>query len=671
MFENNFINKIDSNQVISGIYKIENLINHKVYIGQSVNIYKRWRYHKWSTFNKKSTVYNYSLYRAIRKYGIENFSFEIIKETYDLNYWEIFLIRIFNSTNPKYGYNVAEGGYLSTRNINSKTKILCINTKEIKYSEEWSRLKYHIQFGSNKHIFYFNNVEIRKIKGLFFLKSNNLTKKDIQFYFDNLNMIESEYDKWYRNTRIMGGKVSVEFTEEHIKNMIKSKKGKSVSKRKFIKCIESEEVYSSREWVKMGYHDVCEVANNKQNSCHNLHFEYTTKEEYENFKNVEDKTDYELKRKENEQIREKIIYAKCIETDEIHSNQEWIKLGYGSVISILNTTKECHGKHFIKVIRLENGEFQECLNDMKIEGISIENGKLNKIDKLKIQTKDLTYVKCVETNDIASIKEWKDLGYYSIYDVFRNKSKSCKDKHFVKVTKDEYIEYKNNKFNKLDFEERNKIIKEIIYAKCIESGEIYDAHTWYKLGYNNIYNVLNNVNESCKNLHFIQVSKLDFDKYNENCSDKEVRINKRKELTKSKEILYAKCIETNEVHSNSEWKLLGFVGLLSSIHIRSNYYNLHFIQVDKSEYEDYKKLNFDFYVNKKFYDEYLKPKEIIYAKCVETSEIRTTTEWWKLGYNHVKSVLNGERERNKGLHFIKSTKEEYESYLKQLFSKSA
>ena len=671
MSENEFIDKIDSNQVISGIYKIENLINHKVYIGQSVNVYKRWKEHKWSAFSKKSMCYNYPLYRAIRKYRIENFKFEIIKETYDLDYWEIFLIQIFNSMNPRYGYNIADGGYLSTRTINSKTNILCINTKEIKYSEEWSRLKYHIQFGSNKHIFYFNDIEIRKIKGLFFLKSNNLTKKDVQFYFDNLNIIESEYDKWYRNTRVIGGKTSVEFTEEHIKNMIKSRKGKSVSKRKFIKCIESGEVYSSKEWIKIGYRDVYGVAMGKRNSCHGLHFEYTTKEEYENFKNIEDKSNYESKRKENEHVKENIIYAKCIETDEIHSNQEWIKLGYVWVNTILNTTKECHGKHFIKVIRLKNGEFQECLDNMKIEGISIKNGKLNEIDKLKIQTKDLTYVKCVETNDIAPIKEWDNLGYKGLYDVINNRTKSYKGRHFIKVTKEEYIEYKNDKFDELDFEERNKIIKETVYAKCIESGEIYDTHTWYKLGYTNIYGVLNNVNTSCKNLHFIQVSKSDFNEYNENCSEKEIKINKRKELTKSKEILYVKCIETNEVHSNSEWKLLGFVGLSSSIHIKSNYHNLHFIQVDKSEYEDYKKLNLDFYINKKIYDECLKPKEIIYAKCVETSEIHTSTEWWKLGFGHIKAVVNGERERNKGLHFIKSTKEEYESYLKQLSFESA
>ena len=41
-----------SKLVVSGIYKIENLINHKVYIGQSKDIYQRWYTHKRASFNK-------------------------------------------------------------------------------------------------------------------------------------------------------------------------------------------------------------------------------------------------------------------------------------------------------------------------------------------------------------------------------------------------------------------------------------------------------------------------------------------------------------------------------------------------------------------------------------------------------------------------------------------
>lgn len=55
-------------KVICGIYKITNRINGKIYIGQSVNIVRRWYAHK-------ECVSNNHLSAAIAKYGLENFDF--------------------------------------------------------------------------------------------------------------------------------------------------------------------------------------------------------------------------------------------------------------------------------------------------------------------------------------------------------------------------------------------------------------------------------------------------------------------------------------------------------------------------------------------------------------------------------------------------------------------
>lgn len=61
-----------------GIYKITNVINGKVYIGQSSNVERRFSQHKspyeQERFSEKP------LYRAFKKYGIENFTFEILEE---------------------------------------------------------------------------------------------------------------------------------------------------------------------------------------------------------------------------------------------------------------------------------------------------------------------------------------------------------------------------------------------------------------------------------------------------------------------------------------------------------------------------------------------------------------------------------------------------------------
>lgn len=63
-----------------GIYKIENKINGHIYIGQSVNIHQRWNNEKSTAFNSTSSAYNSPLSRAFRKYGIENFTFEVVEE---------------------------------------------------------------------------------------------------------------------------------------------------------------------------------------------------------------------------------------------------------------------------------------------------------------------------------------------------------------------------------------------------------------------------------------------------------------------------------------------------------------------------------------------------------------------------------------------------------------
>lgn len=87
-----------------GIYKIENLINKKIYVGQSIDIEERWKKHI-------SANDNFVIHKALHKYGKENFSFQIIEECplEKLDERERYWINFYNSLLPN-GYNMIPGG---------------------------------------------------------------------------------------------------------------------------------------------------------------------------------------------------------------------------------------------------------------------------------------------------------------------------------------------------------------------------------------------------------------------------------------------------------------------------------------------------------------------------------------------------------------------------------
>ncbi len=88
-----------------GIYCITNKINGKKYIGQSLDIERRFR-------NHKKACHNIYLRRSVEKYGLDSFLFEILEEVSEelLEEKERYYIDLFNTRDPSKGYNLKDAG---------------------------------------------------------------------------------------------------------------------------------------------------------------------------------------------------------------------------------------------------------------------------------------------------------------------------------------------------------------------------------------------------------------------------------------------------------------------------------------------------------------------------------------------------------------------------------
>lgn len=145
-----------------GIYCIENKINHKKYIGQSVNIPERWKRHIRSL--NKNTHHNNFLQEDWNLYGIENFDFFVLEtcDRSDLDRLERKYISSLKTTNEEYGYNLTSGGithYSPTEYVREK---IGETSKGRKHSMETKNRMSKAHKGENNHFYGKHHTEEAK-----------------------------------------------------------------------------------------------------------------------------------------------------------------------------------------------------------------------------------------------------------------------------------------------------------------------------------------------------------------------------------------------------------------------------------------------------------------------------------------------------------------------------
>ena len=145
------------------IYKITNHISNKCYIGKTERTIKeRWQEH----CRHINTYPNLPLYKAMLKYGIENFSIEVLEEcnSNDIDDKEIYWINYYNTYNGN-GYNCTGGGEGGIKPI-PESEILEI-AKRYQQGERLDKLckEYHHRYPKVRDALVMAGIEIKTQAG--------------------------------------------------------------------------------------------------------------------------------------------------------------------------------------------------------------------------------------------------------------------------------------------------------------------------------------------------------------------------------------------------------------------------------------------------------------------------------------------------------------------------
>lgn len=127
------------------IYKITNLVNKKIYIGQTIqdDVEKRWELHRRLAKKDKGCT---ALKEAFNKYGIDKFKFEVLIICFneDCIEYEKEYIKKYNALVPN-GYNISEGGnggpLFKGKHHSEETKTKLRETSKAYYSNPENRKK--------------------------------------------------------------------------------------------------------------------------------------------------------------------------------------------------------------------------------------------------------------------------------------------------------------------------------------------------------------------------------------------------------------------------------------------------------------------------------------------------------------------------------------------------
>lgn len=164
-----------------GIYLIRNLINGKVYVGKSINIYKRIIAHICGLTAKRKKEENSHFISAWHKYGKNAFEYIVLEECCfeKLSEQEVYWMNFYNSNDSKKGYNKrldSEGGMIPHKETKLKLKTALHN----RFKDPNERKK----IGDKSKAFWKNNPDKKELMRLNVKKTKQKKHRFLQLNED-------------------------------------------------------------------------------------------------------------------------------------------------------------------------------------------------------------------------------------------------------------------------------------------------------------------------------------------------------------------------------------------------------------------------------------------------------------------------------------------------------
>lgn len=230
------------------VYKITNNINNKCYIGSSIRVQKRWQEHKRDAFNPNSTRYKYPLYCAFRKYGLDNFSFEILKDDFnsikEMTDYEYQMIQYYDSYNNGYNQTTfTDRADIANENIQRHIQKISQKCAKVDINENIIEIypSYHEAARKNNMDGDYRATSIMKVCKGEIGSVHNLYFRDLD---ENGNIISYPIKKPYGKKSVICIPVEDDKHELFFESISEASKQLSTDRQSIGKCIKGDTKYS-------------------------------------------------------------------------------------------------------------------------------------------------------------------------------------------------------------------------------------------------------------------------------------------------------------------------------------------------------------------------------------------------------------------------------------------